>query len=226
MSQRTNHPMRSSTSLRFLAFSLSVAAAFGPLVLAADAVAETPAPAAPPAQAEKTANQVIRELVDQAFATLRDPVLKTQPEQRVKKLREITDKVMDWDSMAKSSLGHHWRNLSEQERADFVSVFKELLARQYRDDVDRFRGNESVVFGEDEKREGLVTVKTTLTTASGEKVPINYTLHQVGNKWLVEDVSVEGVSMTNHYRKTFDRYLVNDPFATLLGKLKKKLGWQ
>jgi phospholipid transport system substrate-binding protein len=169
---------------------------------------------------------VIRELVDQAFGILRDAELKTQPELRVKKLREVTDRVMDWDFMAKSSLGHHWRGLSDQERADFVSVFKELLARQYRDDVDRFRGNESVAFGQDEKKEELVTVKTTLTTASGEKVPINYTLHLTNGKWLVEDVSVEGVSMVNHYRTTFDRYLVNQPFPSLLGRLKQKLGWR
>jgi phospholipid transport system substrate-binding protein len=182
--------------------------------------------AAAPAPAEKSANQVIREMVDQAFTVLRDAELKTQPELRVKKLREITDKAMDWDAMAKSSLGHHWRGLGEPERAEFVSIFKELLARQYRDDVDRFRGSESVAFGQDEKKGELVTVKTTLTTASGEKVPINYTLHQVAGRWLCEDVSVEGVSMTNHYRKTFDRFLVNQPFAQLLVKLKQKLGWR
>lgn len=220
MRQRTNHAMRRSFK-RTGPFALFLlAASVGPALYPAEVAAQ-----APPAP-QQTANQVIHGLVDQAFAVLRDPALKTKPEGRVKKLREITDKVMDWDTMAKSSLGHHWRNLSEAERAEFVNVFKELLARQYRDDVDRFRGNESVAFGQDEKKDGVIVVKTTLTTASGEKVPIDYTLHQVESKWLVEDVSVEGVSMVNHYRKTFDRYLVNDPFATLLAKLKKKLGWQ
>lgn len=235
MGQRTNHAMRRSLKSPSLFAFLLLAAAVGPATTSSDAAAQPPSVPSqqppvpsqqPPVQAEKTPNQVIRGLVDQAFAVLRDPVLKTQPELRVKKLREITDKVMDWDSMAKSSLGHHWRGLSDSERAEFVAVFKELLARQYRDDVDRFRGNESVAFGEDEKKEGLVTVKTTLTTASGEKVPINYTLHQVGTKWLVEDVSVEGVSMVNHYRKTFDRHLVNEPFSAVLAKLKKKMGTQ
>lgn len=224
MQRRTLHQMIGSR-LRSGLLAVSTAAAVtlgvvpGPVQLR-DASAEP----APPAS--KSPNQVIREMVDQAFAVLRDPQLKTQPELRVKKLREITDRAMDWDAMAKSSLGHHWRNVSEAERTDFVNVFKELLARQYRDDVDRFRGSESVAFGEDERKGELVTVKTTLTTASGEKVPINYTLHEVGGRWLVEDVSVEGVSMTNHYRKTFDRFLVNSPFSELLVKLKQKMGWK
>lgn len=208
---------------RFGILGVALAAALGASSAAWGAPARAEAPPAAPAKAP---NQVIRELVDQAFAILRDPELKSQPELRVKRLREVTDRVMDWEFMAKSSLGHHWRGLNDQERADFVNVFKELLARQYRDDVDRFRGNESVAYGQEEKRGELVTVKTTLTTASGEKVPINYTLHQTNAKWLVEDVSVEGVSMVNHYRTTFDRFLVNQPFPALLGKLKQKLGWK
>jgi phospholipid transport system substrate-binding protein len=212
--------LRSQLRSAVLASALFAALA-APLAMSRSVSAE-PAPPAP----TQSANQVIRAMVDQAFAVLRDPQLKAQPELRVKKLREITDRAMDWDTMAKSSLGHHWRGLGETERAEFVNVFKELLARQYRDDVDRFRGNESIAFGEDERKAELVTVKTTLTTASGENVPINYTLHQVGNRWLVEDVSVEGVSMTNHYRKTFDRFLVNNPFAGLVVKLKQKLGWK
>jgi phospholipid transport system substrate-binding protein len=203
-----------------LALVLSAWAAPGSVTPAFAQAAPAPAPAA------KSPNQVIRELVEQAFAILRDAELKTQPDLRVKKLREITDRVMDWDTMAKSSLGHHWRGLDDAQRAEFVNVFKELLARQYRDDVDRFRGNESVAFGQDEKKEALVTVKTTLTTAGGEKVPINYTLHLSNGRWLVEDVSVEGISMVNHYRNTFDRYLVNQPFPTLIEKLKQKLGWR
>lgn len=221
MRPRTKHEMIWSS----LRSSVLAASLVGASALAVSVSQPASAEQAPPV-AEKSANEVIHQMVDQAFAVLRDRELKTQPAVRVKKLREITDEAMDWDAMAKSSLGYHWQALAETERADFVSIFKELLARQYRDDVDRFRGTESVAFGQDEHKGDLITVKTTLTTASGEKVPINYTLHQVGNRWLVEDLSIEGVSMTNHYRKTFDRFLVNQPFAGLIGRLKQKLGWR
>lgn len=179
------------------------------------------APVIPPSVPPK---QVIQQMVDQAFAVLRDKALKTQPKLRLKKLREITDKAMDWNAMARSSLGPTWRGLPEAQRAEFVEVFKELLARQYRDDVDRFRGTERVTFAEVETVNELVIVKTTLLTSSGEKVPIHYTLHKLGAQWLVEDLSIEGVGMTNHYRKTFERFLVNESFEALLQRLKQKLG--
>jgi phospholipid transport system substrate-binding protein len=226
--EQNPHRRTGRVALRALligAFGLGVSWAL-PLdtAFAQGAPAAAPAAAAPGQEAAKEPKQVISEMVDQAFAVLRDKALKAQPALRVKKLREITDQVMDWDAMARSSLGHAWRNLNDAQRTQFVDVFKELLARQYRDDIDRFRGTERVTLGDNQVSGELVTVKTTLTTAGNEKVPINYTLHKVGNKWLVEDLSVEGVSMTNHYRKTFERFLVNDSFDALLVKLKQKLG--
>lgn len=219
---RTHSALRTTLKLGLLVASIVfcpslIQRAFAQTEAAPAQLAPAPQPAVPP-------KQVIQQMVDQAFAVLRDKDLKTQPALRLKKLREITDKAMDWNAMARSSLGPTWRSLPDAQRAEFVEVFKELLARQYRDDVDRFRGTERVSFAEVETMNDLVTVKTILLTAAGEKVPINYTLHKLGNQWLVEDLSIEGVGMTNHYRKTFERFLVNDSFEALLQKLKQKLG--
>jgi phospholipid transport system substrate-binding protein len=170
------------------------------------------------------AKERIQWLVDNAFATLRDEELKKDTKRRIAKLREIVDQVMDWPDMARSSLGPHWRKLSDAERAEFVSVFKDLLAKQYMNDVDKFRGTEKVDVMDVEKSGDLSIVKTLLTTASKERVPINYTLHQASDGLRVNDFSVEGVSMVNHFRNTFSRFLVNKDFAALLKQLKQKLG--
>jgi ABC-type transporter MlaC component len=41
---------------------------------------------------------------------------------------------------------------------------------------------------------------------------------------MVVDLSVEGVSLVNHYRQTFSRFLANKQFPDLLQQLKRKLG--
>ena len=146
---------------------------------------------------QKTPQQEIQSLVDEAFAILRDPALKKNIQERMQKLRVAVDKVFDWEAMARSSLGHHWRKIDEAQRKEFVTVFKDLLARQF---------------------------KSVLITASKENVPIDYTMHVAGGRWQVVDVSIEGVSLVNHYRNTFNRFLVNGDFATLLERLKRKLG--
>jgi phospholipid transport system substrate-binding protein len=176
---------------------------------------------APPA---KSAVDVIRETVEEAFKILRDESLKKDAALRMRKLREVVDRTFDWEAMAQSSIGPQWRKLDDKQRSEFVRVFKELLAQQYMDDIDRFQGSEKVTVNGSEKRGELELVKTTLITASREQVPIDYTLHKTTDAWRVEDVSVEGVSLVNHYRTTFSRFLVNKSFDELLQQLKRKLG--
>lgn len=174
-------------------------------------------------EAAKAPEQVIRETVDAVFVILRDAALAKDQKKRMQALREVVDQAFDWPAMARSSLGAHWRKLDDTQRGEFVEIFKELLAQQYMDDIDRFQGTEQVSVTGSEKSVDLVVVKTLLLTSSREQVPMNYTLHQAAGAWRVEDLSIEGVSLVNHYRKTFSRFLVNRSFAELLEQLKRKL---
>jgi phospholipid transport system substrate-binding protein len=181
-------------------------------------------PGALHAEPAQSSEQLIRATIDVVFALLRDPVLKKDSKQRMLKLRETVDRAFDWDAMAQSSLGPPWRKLDDKQRKEFVSVFKELLAQEYMDDIDRFQGTEQVqVKGRDQRGE-LDVVKTLLITASREQVPMDYTLQKAGTRWMVVDLSVEGVSLVNHYRQTFSRFLANKQFPDLMQQLKRKLG--
>jgi phospholipid transport system substrate-binding protein len=193
-------------------------------VLASVAVAPPASSSQAPATAAQAAEQLIRRTVDAVFAVLRDPALAKDRRLRMTRLREVVDPVFDWATMAQSCLGHHWRKLGEGERAEFVRVFKELLAQRYMDDIDRFRGTEQVLVRGSEKLEAMVRVKTVLVTSSREQVPMDYMIEDQGAGLAVVDLSIEGVSLVNHYRTTFSRFLVNKPFSELLDQLKRKLG--
>jgi phospholipid transport system substrate-binding protein len=180
--------------------------------------------AADPPPAAEAPEALIRRLVDSVFAILRDAELAKDRARRMQRLRQEVDTAFDWVTMAKSSLGPHWRTATEAERARFIEIFKELLARQYMDDVDRFRGNEAVTIRGSEKAAEVVVVKTVLLTSSREQVPMDYTLQPVDGRYWVVDLAIEGVSLVNHYRKTFSRYLVNKTLADLIAQLERKLG--
>jgi phospholipid transport system substrate-binding protein len=169
--------------------------------------------------------QVIRTSVDRVFEVLRDPALK-KPEkrqQRLAKIRAIADGVFDWQEMAQSSLGVTYRKLNEQQRAEFVAVFKDLIAQEYMDDMDRFMGDEKVLIQRVEARGEQRVVKTVLLTHSRDKVPIDYFMHQAGGSWVARDFSIEGISLVNHYRNSFARFLANHTFEQLLERLRSRL---
>jgi phospholipid transport system substrate-binding protein len=170
------------------------------------------------------AEELIRRTVDAVFVVLRDPELAKERSRRIQRLREVVDPVFDWTAMARSSLGQYWRKLSDAEQAEFVRVFRELLAQRYMDDIDRFQGTERVLMNGSESVEDMIRVKTVLVTSSRERIPIDYILQARGTGFAVVDFSIEGVSLVNHYRATFSRFLVNRPFSELMGQLKQKLG--
>jgi phospholipid transport system substrate-binding protein len=45
-------------------------------------------------------------------------------------------------------------------------------------------------------------------------------MQQKGDRWLVYDVSIEGVSLINNYRTQFDKIIQTSSYAELVRKLK------
>lgn len=195
------------------------------LATAGPALAQPASPTAPAApQAGEGPLEVVREAVDAVLAVLRDPTLKgpERRSERIRRIRNIVDRVFDWEEMARRSLGVHWRQLTPPQRTRFVDVFKDVLAAEYVNDFERFQGDEKVLV-EDVTQVGDVRqVETTVITHSRERVPVHYFMHRQGGRWLVYDFSVEGISLVNHFRRSFSRFLVNNSFDQLMERLERR----
>ena len=199
----------------------------GVLPMASLLVVRTAA-AAPPA-GDSAAEVALRKTVDEVFAVLKDRSLagKGLRARRIAALRQIADRSFDWAEMARSSLGVAWRKLNAQERARFVDVFKDVLAAEYMDDIDRFRGTE-VISVDGSSREGEDSVvRTTLVNSSRERVPMDYRMRPRAaggpSGHAIVDVSIEGVSLVNHFRKTFANALANMSIGELTDRLRQQL---
>src|SRR4051812_11695540 len=174
--------------------------------------------------AAPTQEAIVKKTIDAAFAVLKDRSLagREKRSQRIAALRAVADRAFNWGEMARSSLGAHWRSLDEKQRGRFVEVFKEILAARYMDDIDRFQGTETVTVDGSAQQDEEVVVRTTLVTGSRERVPIDYRMRarQQEGSWMVVDVTIEGVSLVNHFRKTFAGALANMTIDQLIERLK------
>lgn len=167
---------------------------------------------------------LVQRTIDRALAVLRDPSLQGLDKRtsRFEKIRVIVSEVFDWEDMSRRTLGVHWRSASEAQRARFVELFKELLAERYMEDINRFRGDEQVLVRDMHKEADDYRVDTVVITHSREEVPISYFLHAEDGSYRIHDFSIEGVSLVNHYRQSFNRFLVNDSLDALIEKLARK----
>jgi phospholipid transport system substrate-binding protein len=174
------------------------------------------------ARAGETPAQIIQDAINHALKILRDPALQgaAKRPQRHAQLRALADQVFDWQDMAQRCLGFYWRRITPNQQAEFLKVFEELLATYYLNQIDNFQGTEKIDMLGSRKTESQVEVRTVLTTASHERIPIDYFMKEEPRGWRVFDLSIEGVSLVGNYRDRFSRFLVNQTFDQLLQVLK------
>src|SRR4029453_12899982 len=133
--------------------------------------------------------------------------------------RREAETVFDFGETAKRALGRHWQPLAEKDRQEFTSLFTDLIERAYISRIERYSG-ERVTYTGESVDGALASVRTRFVTKQGTEIPIDYRMQQRGDRWLVYDVVVEGVSLINNYRTQFDKIIQTSSYAELVRKLK------
>jgi len=167
----------------------------------------------------------IKKTTDEIIQIVQDPALKAPDKEaeRRKLIRKAVDEIFDWEEFAKRTLGRHWRKRSEAEKKEFIYLFGKLLERTYLDKVEGYSG-EKVIYVGDRTEGNYALVKVKVITKKGTEVHVLYRMKKKAGKWMVYDVSIEGVSLVNNYRTQFNNILVRSSFETLIQKLKAKVG--
>jgi phospholipid transport system substrate-binding protein len=161
--------------------------------------------------------------VERVLKTLEDPTLKGEarlPERRVA-VRKIANEIFDFSEIAKRSMARHWQPLSEAQRTEFVGLFADLLERSYISKIETY-GGEKIQYTAERADGDLATVSTRIITKNGTEVPVDYRMIKRADRWLVYDVSIEGVSLVSNYRTQFNKIIQTTSYNELVSKLRNK----
>ena len=161
--------------------------------------------------------------VERVLKTLEDPTLKGEarlPERRVA-VRKIANEIFDFSEIAKRSMARHWQPLSEAQRTEFVGLFADLLERSYISKIETY-GGEKIQYTAERADGDLATVSTRIITKNGTEVPVDYRMIKRADRWLVYDVSIEGVSLVSNYRTQFNKIIQTTSYNGLVSKLRNK----
>jgi phospholipid transport system substrate-binding protein len=163
----------------------------------------------------------LKSSVEQIVKVLEDPALKTDSRAKDRRaaIRKEAEVVFDFTETAKRALGRHWQGLSDKDRQEFTGLFTDLIERAYISKIERYSG-ERIAYAGEAVDGGLATVRTRFVTKQGTEIPVDYRMQQRGDRWLVYDVSVEGVSLINNYRTQFDKIIQTSSYAELVRKMK------
>jgi len=179
--------------------------------------------AAAPVAAQEPGTQ-LKASVDRILRILEDPALKspTKTAERREALRKVVGDIYDFDEMSRRTLGPHWRTLTDDQRKEFVQLFTELIETSYITKIELYNG-EPIRYTGNRVDGDIATIATRLVTKNGTEIPIDYRMLKRPERWVVYDVSVEGVSLVNNYRTQFNSVMRSSSYAELARKMRERI---
>ena len=129
----------------------------------------------------------------------------------------------DTDYAARLVLGQSWRTATPEQRKRFVDAFYHSLLRNYGAALVDFTGDRFVVLPyKGDPNETTATVRTEVKRATGDKVPVNFSLHKTPEGWKAWDVVIEGISYVKSFRTDFASEIQQKGLDDVITRLEKE----
>ncbi len=159
--------------------------------------------------------------IDKVIKIVKDENLKNNKKGRRAALRKTIDERFNYRQMVMRSLAKNWDSRSDQEKQQFISLFKALLENSYASKLESYQDEKIDYLGETIKGE-YALVKTAVVRPSST-IAVDYKLIQENGVWRVYDFIIEGVSMIRNYRSQFTKIIRKDSYEVLVQKLTDKI---
>ena len=171
---------------------------------------------------QKSANQVITVLANH------QKELHDKPAIINKAVHEFILPQVDVAGMSRSVLGRNsWNNANSVQREEFAKLFTELVIRTYATPLANYK-DETIVFTPSSKTPSgrFTKVSSIITSGSGKKITLIYSLVLINNQWKIYDFSVEGVSLLQSFRTQLAQVLNQSSMEQLLKSMHNKANWK
>ncbi|MGA6828783.1 MlaC/ttg2D family ABC transporter substrate-binding protein [Nitrospira sp. NS4] len=173
-------------------------------------------------QPTEAPTEVVRATLTEVFRILEDPKLKDpaklMPRRRL--LEEVIAARFDYAEMSKRALAAHWAPLSNDQRAEFVELFKAFLSDRYAGKIEGYSGEKVAYLSE--RLEGPYAEVRTKLVSSKVEIPMDYRLINKAGRWYAYDIIADGVSLVKNYRSQFDKIIRSDSYEELVTRLHNR----
>ena len=138
------------------------------------------------------------------------------------KIVPIIDPLFDFTLMSRLALGSKWKELNSEQRDKFTKLFVNKLKNSYTDKLLLYTNQAVDILGLDQPKSNRIVLNTEIV-GKDEKYEIKYKFYETkGDKWLIYDIDLLGVSIIQTYRQQFSGFLKDKSFDELLTNLSKQ----
>jgi phospholipid transport system substrate-binding protein len=196
--------------------------------LALAAIAQPSAAQAPTASAPDASKLGPQELVDASAKRMLAELDANRPmyQKDPAKLEALVANVLlpnfDIEYAARLVLGQSWRTATEDQRKRFVAAFYHSLLQNYGNALLNYTsGNFNVLPYKGDPNDTQATVRTEIKKSTGEKVPVNFSLHKTDAGWKAWDVVIEGISYVKSFKTDFAQEIQQKGLDEVINRLEQ-----
>ncbi|MCK5445517.1 MAG: ABC transporter substrate-binding protein [Rhodospirillaceae bacterium] len=143
----------------------------------------------------------IEGLADEAVKALTDK--DTTREERIVRFRSLLNHNFNVPLIGKWVLGRHWRSANPAEKAEYMSLFEDLIVITYVEYFDQYSGEALKVVKTITDPGKDSVIYTHLMRPSGDAIRVDWRVRQDNESFKIIDVYVEGSSMGQTQRSQF-----------------------
>ncbi len=175
------------------------------------------------AQEGSTVTDEVKKVVDEVIRIVTNKELKKPQNARERRaeMKKAIGSIFDYGQMTKLSMGIHWKERTPAEQKELVKLFETLLENSYATKIESYN-NEKIIYLKEDVEGDYAEVNSRVITEKGDEFSLVYRLGKEGNKWMVYDVVIEGVSLVSNYRSQFNRIIEEQGYNELVKKLQTK----
>lgn len=172
----------------------------------------------------------VKTTIDEAIAIFKEQSI--APADREKKLRAIAEHRFDFEKMARTAVGLHWRDFSEQQRAEFVPLFTNFIEDVYLSRIEKYSvekvqqqiqtSNIQFVRERMDSPDSAVVFSLVALQDRAKPIDVNYLMKLDGNEWRIYDITLDAISVIANYRNQFNRVLNDGGYEKLVGIMRQK----
>jgi phospholipid transport system substrate-binding protein len=171
--------------------------------------------------ADSEVTSQLKDTIEKVIKIVQDEALTNDKQARRVALRKIIAERFNYRQMVMRSLAKNWDVRSDQERQEFIALFKSLLENSYANKLEAYQ-NEKINYVSEIIKGKYALVKTEVVRKSST-IGVDYKLIQEKGSWKVYDFVIEGVSMIHNYRSQFTKIIRRDSYEVLVQKLTVKI---
>ena len=138
----------------------------------------------------------------------------------------VEEKVLphfDFKRMSQLAMGKNWRQATPGQQESLIKEFRSLLVRTYAVSLSQYR-DQKIEFKpfklEPDAKDA--TVKSSFLQSGREPVAVDYGMYKTPAGWKVFNITVEGVSLVENYRGTFNEQVRKSGIDGLIKTLSER----